>query len=73
MKKEMFKPYQQFLRRIISSAETQDHLLICLNMIDNFLLCFRGSVSFYELNEVNSELMDALQAKQESITIIEKA
>ncbi len=70
MKREMFKPYLQFLLRIIRSVETRDQLLICHDLIDRFLEVFKLSIPADQMNEAHMELMDAYQLKHESETII---
>ncbi len=70
MKKEMFNPYKEFLLRTIASVETKDQVLVCHNMIDNFMNCFRGVIPIFEMNDAQIELMDALQLKVNTDTII---
>jgi hypothetical protein len=70
MKKDMFLPYREFLRRIILSVETPEQLKICYDMIDRFIEVFKLSVGISELNEAQGELYDAYQLKNDTITII---
>jgi hypothetical protein len=70
MKKDMFLPYREFLRRIILSVETPEQLKICYDMIDRFIEVFKLSVGISELNEAQCELYDAYQLKNDTITII---
>jgi hypothetical protein len=70
MKREMFQPYKEFLLQIIRRIETKDQVNICIKMADNFVNCFRGNYTPFELNDANNELMEAIQMKQNSDTII---
>jgi hypothetical protein len=40
MKKELFKVYLGMIINNINSSETQEQLLVCFNMMENFENCF---------------------------------
>lgn len=70
MKKEMFKPYREFLLKLLWKIETKEELLIGHHLIDDFTNTFRGVLQPMQVNEAEMELLDVLQEKQNSETII---
>lgn len=63
MKKEMFKPYRDFLLKILWSIETKEQLHFGNDMIYRFTSLFMNIISYQELDEAKMELMDVLQEK----------
>jgi hypothetical protein len=70
MRKELFRPYLDYVINCITKASTKEEMLIVWDIIDHFLDRFRGQVPLGELNEAQTSVLNAYQLKNSSETII---
>lgn len=67
MRKEMFKPYRDFLLKVLWSIETNEQLQIGSDMIYRFTSLFRIIIPHQQLDEAYMELQDVLAEKTNEI------
>lgn len=69
MTQELFKPYQEVIKRCIDSSTTPEHFKVCFELIESFEQKFKGVVKYDELNDATTMLYNTYTDKTSTAII----